>query len=310
MIEFEDNFFEEEWREGHLVKKKMKKVWAAEMEVLVEIDRICKKYSIPYFADSGTLLGAVRHQGFIPWDDDMDIAMKRKDYERFLQVAPAELPEGWYVSSAAYVKDWKESFARVHNGRKISFAKEYLERFHGCPYMVGVDIFPLDQLPPEEEKEMIHCILQVSYAAAVYLKEQDLQEAEEKILWIEENCRQSFDRNKNMLNQIYVFIDTICKLYQTETETDLVQVVWWIHRNKPVFFAREWYEESILMPFENIYVPVPVNYQDVLKVLYGDDYMVPKKGLASHTEYFYLKQDRAIRAIVDEMNLDFEWEED
>ena len=84
-----------EYREGFFVEEKMKRAWAAEMEVLKEIDRICNAHGIQYFADSGTLLGAVRHKGFIPWDDDIDIAMKREDYQKFLAVAPKELPERW-----------------------------------------------------------------------------------------------------------------------------------------------------------------------------------------------------------------------
>ena len=78
-----DNFLEGEIRNSFYVESMMKKVWAAQLEVLHEIDRICKKHNITYFADWGTLLGAVRHKGFIPWDDDMDITMKRQDYIKF-----------------------------------------------------------------------------------------------------------------------------------------------------------------------------------------------------------------------------------
>ena len=78
-----DDFLEGEIRNSFYVESMMKKVWAAQLEVLNEIDRICKKHNITYFADWGTLLGTVRHKGFIPWDDDMDITMKRQDYIKF-----------------------------------------------------------------------------------------------------------------------------------------------------------------------------------------------------------------------------------
>ena len=65
----------------------MKRAWAAQLEVLQRIDEVCGKYNIEYFANWGTLLGAIRHKGYIPWDDDLDIGMKRMDYERFLKIA-------------------------------------------------------------------------------------------------------------------------------------------------------------------------------------------------------------------------------
>ena len=92
---FHNSFFEDEIRDGFFVPSEMKRAWAAELEVLSEIDKICKKHNIKYFADWGTLLAAVRHEGFIPWDDDLDITMKREDYCRFMEIAQTELPEGF-----------------------------------------------------------------------------------------------------------------------------------------------------------------------------------------------------------------------
>ena len=96
---FSDNFFQDETREGFLVEAEMKHAWAAELEVLVQIDKICAENGIMYYADSGTLLGAVRHKGFIPWDDDMDICMMRKDYIKFLSVASKGLPSSMKLLS-------------------------------------------------------------------------------------------------------------------------------------------------------------------------------------------------------------------
>ena len=63
------------------------------LEIMVEIDKLCRKHDIKYWLDGGTLLGAVRHGGFIPWDDDLDICMMQEDYEKFIEIAPKELPE-------------------------------------------------------------------------------------------------------------------------------------------------------------------------------------------------------------------------
>ena len=86
MLAINEDFFREEIRCGFTVSEMMKRVWAVEMEVLQQIHRICKDYGLTYYAHWGTLLGAIRHKGFIPWDDDIDIAMKRKDYQVLMRV--------------------------------------------------------------------------------------------------------------------------------------------------------------------------------------------------------------------------------
>ena len=103
-MEFPKEFFLDEVREGFYVPAMMKRAWAAELEILVEIDKICEKHKLHYYIDYGTLLGAVRHKGFIPWDDDIDIMMFRHDYEIFSEVAQAELPEELLFHSSNYKK--------------------------------------------------------------------------------------------------------------------------------------------------------------------------------------------------------------
>ena len=84
-------YYSDEIREGFFVSETMKRYWAAQLVVLSDIDTICKRHDINWYADSGTMLGAVRHKGYIPWDDDLDIGMFREDYKRFLTYARKEL---------------------------------------------------------------------------------------------------------------------------------------------------------------------------------------------------------------------------
>ena len=95
MLQFPENYFQKEIRCGFTVSETMKRYWAAQMEVLQEVVGICGRHHLTYYAFWGTLIGMVRHKGFIPWDDDIDIAMKREDYQKFLQIAGKNcLPAG------------------------------------------------------------------------------------------------------------------------------------------------------------------------------------------------------------------------
>ena len=137
MAEFQESYFQDEIREGFKIDGIMKRAWAAQIEVLEIIDHICRKYGLMYYADWGTLLGTVRHEGFIPWDDDIDIAMKRQDYMRFIEIAKKELPDDCSMLSVYTEDEYAEGFARVVNSRAISFEKEHLKKYHGCPFVVG-----------------------------------------------------------------------------------------------------------------------------------------------------------------------------
>lgn len=148
-MQFSKSYFEDEVRDGFYVPSMMKSAWAAQLEILEDIDKVCKKYNLQYFAEWGTLLGAIRHGGFVPWDDDMDICMKRKDYDIFTKVAPKEMSE-WYAFlnfEHSDEQDYKcdDFLTRLYNGNRIRVDKPFLDKFHGFPYVAGMDIFPLQE---------------------------------------------------------------------------------------------------------------------------------------------------------------------
>lgn len=293
---FSEDYFREEWREDFFIESKMKRAWAAEMEVLEEIDRICKKYKIQYFADSGTLLGAVRHQGFIPWDDDIDIAMKRVDYQRFIQVAPKELPEGWLLRNPFLAEEYDVPFSRVINVLKPNFSEDHLKRFHGCPYIVGVDIFPLDNKPDnKEDAETIYCLMKIIYGAIVAIQEQDEEKSNGLLPVIEEMLNIVIDREGHILNQLYRLVDCLGATYTEEITEELVLWSWWAYMEKRFEYRTEWYSDSIELPFEHIKLPVPVGYKEILEILYGKDYMIPCNKKGDHDYPFYKKQDELLK---------------
>ena len=95
----EPTFLQEEVRNNYVISSNMKKVWAVELDLLKKFIELCEKYQLTYWVGFGTLLGAVRHHGFIPWDDDMDVWMPRADYERLLQLTPDVIGEPYFLQT-------------------------------------------------------------------------------------------------------------------------------------------------------------------------------------------------------------------
>lgn len=154
MYEIPDGFLNEEVRDGFKVSSRMKSAWAAELKTLDAIMTFCREHQITCFAAFGTLLGAARHKGFIPWDDDIDLAMPRADYMRFLSLA-SELPYPYRVKSI-YTEDVFTQFHTVvSNSReeKLTWDEQRINEFFGCPFLIGIDIFALDYIPKEQGRQ-------------------------------------------------------------------------------------------------------------------------------------------------------------
>lgn len=122
----------------------LRRLQLVELEILKDIDHVCRKHGITYFLDGGTALGAARHKGFIPWDDDIDVGMLRPDYERFLAVAAEELGEGYVVSDPVSNDRNAGMFAKVWKKGTVFATKETMEA--GIPQGIFVDVFAYDVL--------------------------------------------------------------------------------------------------------------------------------------------------------------------
>ena len=124
-------------------KSTLKKLHESEVKVLDEIVRVCNNNDLRYFLMGGTLLGSIRHKGFIPWDDDLDIAMPREDYEKFLEIAPKELCEDFELDDISINKKYWLIFAKVRLKNSHFTEKNYNKKYNG-PDGIWVDIFPID----------------------------------------------------------------------------------------------------------------------------------------------------------------------
>lgn len=306
MIQFDASFFEGETRSGFYIEPMMKRAWAASLEVWAEVDRICKKHNIQYFADWGTLLGTVRDKGFIAWDDDIDIVMKRPDYQKFLQIAPMEFEPPFELINFHTDKEWSDMLTRVINGRAINLQQKHLERFHGCPYAVGIDIFPLDFVSrnPEEDQlqlELVKIVLDAVGTVTEYETGKcSLEEMVGLLAQIENLCNVKFDVKKPLDQQLRILGDRLCMIYQDEDADEIGMPVKRI-TNRPYYhMPKEYYSKSIDMPYENIMMPVPIAYDEILKMKYGDNYMIPRHCSGAHNYPFYRSQKEILERILKE----------
>lgn len=303
MIQFPEEYFKREVQDGHMVGELIKRAWAAQLEILAQIDAICKKYELTYFAYWGTLLGAVRHNGFIPWDDDMDIAMKREDYNRFLEVAPQELPQSYQILSDYTEEEWENTLTRITNGNKVDFDEEKMQEFHNCPFVVGIDLFPLDyisrnQEEAEEQKQILTflgTLLTVlkerkdaeENGADIELLQMYNQEIAESLVTLEHLCGVHFDSNMSISRQLYVLYDQIAALF-TEEESDVLTSMS-NYLKSGYIVPKELLQEFTWVPFENTQIRIPNGYDAILRKTYGD-YMIPRKGGSTHGDLCFRGQ--------------------
>lgn len=258
------DFFKEEVREDFYISAEMKRVWAVEMKVLSFVISVCKKYDIPYFADYGTLLGTVRHKGFIPWDDDIDICLKRSDYMRLIEAFKKENNTD-YVYNGFYFSDTSgQPFMSVSDYTGVPIPASVQEKFFGCPYVALYDI-------------------------AIRFYEISRQELEDNLGQIEQIYNVKFVRDNTLRGQIWRLADSIAAMF-TEEESDKLTFLARNAQGDVGFgYNKEWYDSSVDMKFEDMDIAVPCGHDDILTMLYGD-YKVPVCNTSSHNYPFYAKQ--------------------
>ncbi len=137
-------------------KESLRKIWDVELDLLEKLKSICKKYDLSYCASSGTLLGAVRHGGFIPWDDDIDVFLPWKDYKRLLEVAPSECQYPYFFQSFLTEAEGEASASRLRRSDTTGYTLWEQENV-GPEYNKGIfiDIFPLFNVPDSEQEKTV-----------------------------------------------------------------------------------------------------------------------------------------------------------
>ena len=276
-----EGFLKEEVRCDHTVTAQMKEIWAVELDLLAEFQRVCDKYNIHYFASGGTLLGAVRHKGFIPWDDDLDIEMFREDYNKLCEIGPKEFKKP-YIFQNEYTESGSiRGASKLRNSQTTAmYRHEKRKCYAGYDKGIFIDIFPLDSVlddPIGQEKKKkkadkwcnayltsidiyFHCQHNRNSRAA------KIKEFLRPMLYYP--CKWS----KTWLHRKY---EEACAV-GNEKPTEKVAI--YCIYNKRTIHHRQDYQDTIMMDFEFMKIPVPKEYDHWLTNAFGDWHQFVKGG--------------------------------
>ena len=252
----------------------IKKIQDTEFEILQKIEHICKKHDITYFAVGGSVLGAVRHQGFIPWDDDIDIAMPRKDYEKFLHYAAEELPEGYFLQTFFTEKKSPFYFTKIRkdNTKFVECYLRNLDIHHG----IFVDIFPFDNVPDNDVIKKLHYKL-CRLASHLFLSK--------SLTTVRSSETENNAGYKTFIRKLlhilllpvpkallFRFLDRSVQMFNNRECKEISHIV----RKRLRIKLEDLYPLTEL-PFGEMIIPVPKNYDAYLTSQYGDYKNPPEK---------------------------------
>lgn len=240
----------------------MTELQKVEFDLLKKFADVCGRLNLRWYLVCGTALGAVKYGGFIPWDDDVDVALPRKDYEIFLENAQQLLPDGIFLQNYKTDPAFPQLYSKLRNSGTTYIEKSvaHLDINHG----IYIDIFPLDGYPTDEkeaaglEKKIRLCRLQLSCAYNLnFGRKEKIFYSFERMLGFHKRTDKTAER-----------FNRIISAYSTE-DSD----VWCNHGNwqgKLEYAPREQYGNGFECLFEGLNVSVPEKYDEYLTQKYGD----------------------------------------
>lgn len=264
-LKLPEHFLDEEVRCGYTVTPKAKKIWAVELDLLNELLRVCKKHNIKVMVFGGTLLGAVRHKGFIPWDDDLDVALTREDFDRLCAVAPTEFQHPYFFQTALSDRRYFLSFARLRNSETTAI----ITGNNTSDYNNGIyiDVYVLEGYTDSLVKWAVQRLFQklsVKCLTLYYQSRRRNNSLRELFL----RLPRPFVRMFKYESLYAVYLKILGMFTKSSARIGLRDEMshqaerYWIYKNE--------IDDLTEVSFENLKVPAPSMFDDILRRIYGD----------------------------------------
>ena len=271
-----NGFLKEETRRDYTISETMKKAWAVQMDLLQELLRVCNEHGLRVFADSGTLIGAVREKGFIPWDDDIDVAMLRSDYDKLMALS-AEFQEPYYLQTISSHPYYINRYAQLHMKGTTAIRTDGKPQRH--QQNIFIDIFVIDTMPSSPRAFKRHYAKVRSASQKLKVVRKITHSLPKPIyLWCREHTK--FLSDKYRYEEFEKVVRSVSMDDRKAYGAFLCQ-----NMTLPIKHLSD-YKETIMLPFEHIMIPCPSGYDELLRLGYGD-YMRPVQAPTMHGTMLY-----------------------
>lgn len=262
------DFLKEEVRNDFLVTSERKKIWAVLLDLLVEFDKVCKQHQLTYYMYSGSLLGVIRHHGFIPWDDDVDVIMPRRDYEIMMKLGDC-FKEPYFFQTPYSDKEYGYTFIKIRNSKTTAINETF--KYQHFNQGVWLSVFPLDVWDKNNGEEMYYKIRELNRENSTLMRAKNPNLNEVDAERVKNHSGKSFI-------EVYEEVQKLAQLYKgSNTEYVSGIVCTGPKYTRKMLYAEDYRDVKTIKcegmgEFE---APVPSGYDRILTIQYGDYMTLP-----------------------------------
>lgn len=289
-IDLPEHFLEEEVRCGYVVTKKQKKIWAVELDLLSEFMRVCDKYDLKWFVGYGSLLGVIRHKGFIPWDNDIDIAITRQSFNKLCEVAADEFQEPYFLQTpmtegGRYFK----TLCKLCNSMTTGASE--MEWLQGINCGLYLDVFILDEIPDDDKKvekmfKKVHYYNHFARFFSPYPRRDNLKKKLKNMVWT-----MLWKYKYHSCGGDVLFMEMSDYLSQFAGQNSHRWMALEVTPARSLHLDKTMWSETLMADMEFLKVPIPNDYDWILTDHYGNYMELPPLEMRVNHEYLELEPE-------------------